>query len=42
MIGASGSAVELKHLGFAADVRLATERDVTGVVPELREGVFRT
>jgi 2-phosphosulfolactate phosphatase len=41
LIGASGSAVELADAGFRADVRLATQRDVTGVVPGLRDGVFR-
>lgn len=41
LIGASGSAVELADAGFRADVRLATQRDVTRVVPELRDGVFR-
>ena len=41
LIGASGSAVELVEQGFRADVRFATERDVSEVVPELRDGVFR-
>ena len=41
LIGASGSAVELVEQGFRADVRFATERDVSQVVPELRDGVFR-
>ncbi len=40
LIGASGSAMELVEQGFRADVRFATERDVTRVVPELRDGVF--
>ena len=41
LIGASGSAVDLVEQGFRADVRFATERDVSHVVPELRDGVFR-
>ena len=41
LIGASGSAVELVEQGYRADVRFATERDVSQVVPELRDGVFR-
>jgi 2-phosphosulfolactate phosphatase len=43
LIGASGSAMELTGAdpGLRADVRLATQRDVTRVVPELRDGVFR-
>ena len=41
LIGASGSAVELVEQGSRADVRFATERDVSRVVPELRDGVFR-
>jgi 2-phosphosulfolactate phosphatase len=41
LIGASGSAVELVEQGYRADVRFATERDVSEVVPELRDGVFR-
>jgi 2-phosphosulfolactate phosphatase len=40
LIGASGSGVELTAAGRRAEVRLATERDVTHVVPELRDGVF--
>ncbi|MFF2494354.1 2-phosphosulfolactate phosphatase [Agromyces sp. NPDC058064] len=41
LISASGSGVELGALGFAGDARLAAERDVTDVVPVLRDGVFR-
>ena len=41
LVGASGSAVELVEQGSRADVRFATERDVSRVVPELRDGVFR-
>ncbi|MFF2387799.1 2-phosphosulfolactate phosphatase [Agromyces sp. NPDC058104] len=41
LIRASGSGVELGGLGFAGDARLAAERDVTDVVPVLRDGVFR-
>ncbi len=41
LIGASGSAVELVGRGLRADVRFATERDVSRSVPELRDGVFR-
>ena len=40
LIGASGSAVELVEQGFRADVRFASERDASRVVPELRGGVF--
>ena len=40
LIGASGSAVELVGEGFRADVRFETELDATGVMPELRDGVF--
>ena len=35
------SAVELTADGRKAEVRLATRLDVTRVVPELHEGVFR-
>ena len=41
LIGASVSGLELVAAGRKAEVRQATERDVTRVVPELREGVFR-
>ncbi|RZS64298.1 2-phosphosulfolactate phosphatase [Agromyces ramosus] len=41
LIGASGSAVELVEGGFRGDVRFASERDASRVVPELRDGVFR-
>lgn len=41
LIGASGSAVALTAAGRRAEVRLATERDVTMVVPEWRDGAFR-
>ncbi|MEV1131637.1 2-phosphosulfolactate phosphatase [Agromyces sp. NPDC049794] len=41
LIGASGSGVELTADGRKAEVRLATRLDVTRVVPELHEGVFR-
>jgi len=40
LIGASGSAVELVEQGFRTDVRFASERDASRVVPELRGGVF--
>lgn len=40
LISASGSGVELRGLGFGADARFAAERDVTDVVPVLRDGVF--
>ncbi|GAA1787274.1 2-phosphosulfolactate phosphatase [Agromyces lapidis] len=40
LISASGSGVELRELGFAGDVRAAAARDVTDVVPVLRDGVF--
>jgi len=40
LISASGSGVELRGIGFAGDARLAAERDVTEVVPVLRDGVF--
>ena len=41
LISAAGSSVELRELGFGDDVRAATQRDVTRVVPELSDGVFR-
>ena len=41
LIGASGSAVALAAAGRRAEARLATERDVTTVVPEWRDGAFR-
>lgn len=41
LIGASGSGAELAAAGFRDDVRLATQRDATELVPELRDGVFR-
>lgn len=41
LIGASGSAAELNAMGYRGDVRIATERDVTTIVPELQDGVFR-
>lgn len=41
LITASGSGVELRERGFAADALLAAERDVTDVVPILYDGVFR-
>jgi 2-phosphosulfolactate phosphatase len=41
LVGASGSGAALTAAGRRADVRLATERDVTRVVPELRDGAFR-
>ena len=41
LIAASGSGVELTAAGRRAEVRLATERDVTTVVPEWRDGAFR-
>lgn len=41
LIGASGSGVELTAAGRRAEARLATERDVTSVVPEWRDGAFR-
>jgi len=40
LIGASGSGAELTAAGRRADARLATERDVTTVVPEWRDGGF--
>ncbi|MBT2500891.1 2-phosphosulfolactate phosphatase [Agromyces sp. ISL-38] len=42
LISASGSAVALAAAGRRDEVRPATERDVTRVVPELRDGAFRT
>lgn len=41
LVGASGSGVELTAEGRGAEVRLATQLDVTRVVPELRDGAFR-
>lgn len=41
LVGASGSGVALTAAGRRAEVRLATERDVTSVVPEWRDGSFR-
>ncbi|WP_173923540.1 2-phosphosulfolactate phosphatase [Agromyces sp. Marseille-P2726] len=41
LIGASGSGAELVAAGRKPEVRLATQLDVTRVVPELRDGVFR-
>jgi 2-phosphosulfolactate phosphatase len=41
LIGASGRGAELTAAGRRGDVRLATERDVARVVPELRDGAFR-
>lgn len=41
LIGASARGVELSAAGKRAEVRPATERDVSRVVPELRDGVFR-
>jgi 2-phosphosulfolactate phosphatase len=41
LVGASGSGLELTAAGRRADVRLATERDVTTVVPSWRDGAFR-
>jgi len=41
LIGASGSGVELNAAGRRTEARLATERDVTTVVPEWRDGAFR-
>lgn len=40
LITASGSGVELRAAGHAADALLAVERDVTDVVPILADGVF--
>jgi 2-phosphosulfolactate phosphatase len=41
LIGASGSGAALTAGGRRAEVRLATERDVTTVVPAWRDGAFR-
>ncbi|RXZ66850.1 2-phosphosulfolactate phosphatase [Agromyces albus] len=41
LMSASGSAVALAAAGRSDEVRPATERDVTRVVPELRDGAFR-
>ncbi|GAA4373660.1 2-phosphosulfolactate phosphatase [Agromyces bauzanensis] len=41
LIGASGSGVELTARGRRDELRLATRLDVTRVVPELHDGVFR-
>ncbi len=41
LIGASGSGLELTAAGRRAEVRLATERDVTAVVPSWQGGAFR-
>jgi len=41
LIGASGSGLELTAAGRRAEVRLATERDVTSVVPSWQGGAFR-
>ena len=41
LIGASGSGVALTAAGRRTEARLATERDVTRVVPEWRDGAFR-
>jgi len=41
LIGASGRGAELTAAGRRAEVRLATERDVARVVPELRDGAFQ-
>lgn len=41
LIGASGSGTALTTAGRRAEARLATERDVTTVVPEWRDGAFR-
>jgi 2-phosphosulfolactate phosphatase len=41
LIGASGRGAELTAAGRRGDVRLATERDVARVVPELRDRAFR-
>ncbi|GAA1844536.1 2-phosphosulfolactate phosphatase [Agromyces salentinus] len=40
LIGASGSGVALTDAGRRAEARQATQRDVTDVVPVLRDGVF--
>ena len=41
LVGASGSGVALTAAGHRAEARLATERDVTTLVPEWRDGAFR-
>ncbi len=41
LVAASGRGVELTASGRRGEVRLATERDVTRVVPVLRNGEFR-
>lgn len=41
LMSASGSAVALAAAGRGGEVRPATARDVTRVVPELRDGAFR-
>lgn len=41
LVAASGSGVALTAAGRRAEIRLATERDVTTVVPEWRDGAFR-
>lgn len=41
LVGASGRGTELTAAGRRAEVRLATERDVTRVVPVLQGGAFR-
>ncbi|MGX5697667.1 2-phosphosulfolactate phosphatase [Agromyces soli] len=41
LTSASGSAVQLRELGFGDDVRPASELDASTVVPELHDGVFR-
>ncbi|MGI9821866.1 2-phosphosulfolactate phosphatase [Agromyces sp. Marseille-Q5079] len=40
LISASGSGARLAEAGRKPDARLATQRDVTDLVPVLREGVF--
>jgi 2-phosphosulfolactate phosphatase len=42
LVAASASGIALTAAGRRAEVRLATERDVTRVVPEWRDGAFRT
>lgn len=41
LFGASGSGLELTAAGRRAEARLASERDVTTVVPSWRDGAFR-
>ena len=41
LIGASGSGLELTTAGRRNEVRLASQRDVTTVVPTWRDGAFR-